>query len=317
MAAEPLVILVADHHPDDLAARVEAAAPGSRLIVASKVESAHESLRDAHVIAGHLPAERFAAARSLRWQHSWLAGAGDVLHPALAASDVVLTSSAGNGGIPLAEHAMLLMLMLDRDVPRWMRAQRAHEWDPYRHRELAGSTLGIIGLGNAGADLALKARAFHMRVVGMRRRPELDVAGVDEIFAPDQLLAFLADCDYVVITAPSTPETRGLINRDALAAMKDTAALVVVSRGGIVDDDALLEALSTGRLRAAGLDAHGVEPLPADSPFWDLPNVIVTPHNGATTPGTLVRQGEIFFDNLARFVRGDDLMNVVVADRGY
>jgi phosphoglycerate dehydrogenase-like enzyme len=129
--------------------------------------------------------------------------------------------------------------------------------------------------------------------------------------APNELYAFLQECDFLVVTAPLTPVTRGVFDARAFAAMKPSAYFVCISRGGIAVDADLLAALRTGQIRGAGLDAHGIEPLPADSPFWNLPNVIITPHNGATTPGTLQRQADIFLDNLARFVRGEQLHNVV------
>jgi len=284
------------------------------------VASAREAGADlarAEVVAGSVPQDLFGSASVLRWLHSWAAGPDADLHDAMRGSDVVLTSSAGNGAIPLAEHAMMLALVLDRDYPRWARAQAEHRWDRFTHPELAGQTLGIFGVGNSGSDLALKAKAFHMDVLGLRRNPCRAVEGVDRMFGPEQLPEFLAACDVVVVTAPLTPETRGVFDDGAFEAMKDTAHLVVFSRGGIVDDGALLRALRDGRIAAAALDAHTVEPLPADSPFWDLPNVIVTPHNGATTPRTAQRGLEIFLDNLRRYDAGEPLHNVVDKTLGY
>jgi phosphoglycerate dehydrogenase-like enzyme len=236
----------------------------------------------------------------------------------MLASSVVLTSSAGNGGIPLAEHSMLLMLMLDRDVPRWLRAQSDRRWDRFTHGELAGRTLGIYGLGiyglgNSGIDLARKAQAFHMRVLGVRRTGQ-PAPYVDEVCGLDRLLA---ESDFVVVTAPRTASTAGVFDRDAFARMKPTAYFICISRGGIADDDALLAALRSGQIAGAGLDAHGVEPLPPDSPFWSLPNVIVTPHNGATSDGTARRGREIVLGNLRRFVGGEALVNVVDKSAGY
>jgi phosphoglycerate dehydrogenase-like enzyme len=255
-----------------------------------------------------------AKAPKLRWVHSPSAGVDADLTPEMLASPVVLTSSAGNGGISLAEHSILLMLMLNRDVPRWMRAQADHRWDHFVHSELAGLTVGIYGLGNSGIDLAQKAKAFHMRVLGVRRRPELPTPYVDELVELDQLLA---ESDFVVVTTPRTPSTAGIIDRDAFARMKKSAYYICISRGGIADDDALLEALQTGQIAGAGLDAHGVEPLPAESPFWSLPNVIVTPHNGATSTGTRRRSQEIIAENVRRFIAGEPLNNIVDKSAGY
>jgi phosphoglycerate dehydrogenase-like enzyme len=280
-----------------------------------------DSLDDAADVFGELTAvigrvrpDVLAKTPKLRWVHSPSAGVDVDLTPEMIASPVVLTSSAGNGGISLAEHSILLMLMLSRDVPRWMRAQAEHRWDHYRHGELAGRTVGIYGLGNSGIDLAEKAKAFHMRTLGVRRRPDQPSPYVDELCDLDRLLA---ESDFVVVTTPLTPTTAGVFDREAFARMKPTAYFICISRGGIADDGAMLEALQTGQIAGAGLDAHGVEPLPADSPFWSLPNVIVTPHNGATSDGTLRRSAEIVADNIRRFVSGETLNNVVDKVAGY
>src|SRR5690606_25788785 len=150
----------------------------------------------------------------------------------------LLTSAKGNGAIPLAEHAMMLMLMLDRDMLRSFRAQTERRWDRFFHGELNGKTCGIIGTGHSGTDLALKAKAFHMRVLGLRRGTQV-APHFDRMFTRAQLTEFLAECDFLVITAPLTAETHGMIGRDELTAMKPTAYYVCISRGGIVDDDAL------------------------------------------------------------------------------
>jgi len=156
-----------------------------------------------------------------------------------------------------------------------------------------------------------------MRVLGLRRNADRAVPGVDEMFRPDQLHAFLAECDFVVVTTPSTPDTLGVFDVAAFRAMKRSAYFICISRGGIAVDAAPLEALREGWIAGAGLDAHGVEPLPADSPFWSLPNVIVTPHNGATTPATAQRSVDIFIDNLQRYVAGQPLPDVVDKSAGY
>jgi phosphoglycerate dehydrogenase-like enzyme len=294
-----------------------AAAGSAEVIFGANAAAVRDALPEADGVVGSLPDELLAEASRLRWLHSPTAGVDKELTPRMLASDVVLTSSAGNGGIPLAEHSMLLMLMLNRNVPRWIEAQRNRTWDRFTHGELNGLTVGIVGLGNAGADLALKAQAFHMRVLGLRRRTHLPTPNVDRLYRHEELGAFLAECDFVVVTAPRTPDSAGLLGRDAFAAMKPTAYVVCISRGGIIDDDALLDALKRGEIAGAGIDAHGIEPLPADSEFWALPNVIVTPHNGATTPGTARRGREISTENLRRFANSEPLLNVVDKTAGY
>ncbi|SDL50303.1 D-2-hydroxyacid dehydrogenase [Nonomuraea jiangxiensis] len=305
-------IIITGDHDESARRRIRAAAPAARIDFTADLNG----IEHADAVVGHVPEALLARASRLRWVHSPAAGVDAILSDGLLAGDVTLTSATGNGAIPLAEHAMLLTLMLNRDVRRWSRAQEERRWDRFTHGELAGKTIGLYGLGHAGLDLAAKARAFHMRVLGMRRTAA-PAPGVDELFGPDDFPRFLAESDFVIVTAPLTAATAGRFGREAFAAMKPTACFVCVSRGGIADDDALLDALRRGEIAGAGLDAHGVEPLPADSPFWTLPNVIVTPHNGATTRETARRGLDILVDNLERFARGAPLRNVVDKAAGY
>lgn len=273
-------------------------------------------IAEAEIVFGHVPPEALARARRLRWVQSAAAGPNALLYPEMLASDVLVTSCKGNGAIPLAEHAMLLMLMLNRNALHWVRAQAEHRWDRVYHAELTGLTCGIIGLGHSGQDLAAKAKAFHMRVIGMRRSDQ-PTSHVDEIYPRARLHDFLSASDVVVVTAPLTPETRGLLGEAEFRAMKPTAHYICFSRGGIADDAALLRALQEGWIAGAGLDAHTIEPLPPDSPFWTAPNTIVTPHNGATTALTRQRGIDIFVDNLHRYQDGRPLLNLVDKSAGY
>jgi phosphoglycerate dehydrogenase-like enzyme len=317
MARPDLVVLATSPFDDAAARRVAHLGTKLELVWGANLGAVDHRLSDARVIAGPVDAEVLAKAPQLEWVHSWLAGVETAVFPELPDRGVTLTSSAGNGAIPLAEHALMLMLMLDRDAVRWLDAQRARRWDRFTHGELAGATVGLIGLGNVGVEIARRARAFDMQVLALRRRAWLQSPEVDRIFGAEQLHEFVASCDYLVVTAAATEGTTGLIDAAALAAMKPTASIVVVSRGGIVDDDALLDALRRGVIRSAALDAHAIEPLPTDSPFWSEPNVIITPHNGATSAATPARAVDIFVDNLGRFVRGEPLRNVVDLTQGY
>src|SRR3984893_12363740 len=170
---------------------VRAAAPSAELELVAKLGEAGDRIAEVEAIAGTIKAAALARARNLKWVHSWAAGADNDLFPEMLTSPVVLTSSAGNGAIPLAEHSMLLMLMLNRDVPRWMRAQATQKWDRFTHPELNGLTVGIFGLGNSGSDLALKAQSFHMRVLGLRRNIDRPVPGVDQMYRIEELHEFL------------------------------------------------------------------------------------------------------------------------------
>lgn len=276
------------------------------------------ALQSVEAILGASPSDDFTAFPELRWVHSSAAGVDAWLEYGRLPPHVELTSAAGNGAIPMAEHALMLMLMLNRDAPRWFRAQQAREWDRHTHGELAGLTLGIVGYGNSGRDLARKAHTCHMKVKALRRRGTAPSDGhVELLYGESGLEELMATSDHVVVTAPLTAQTRGLIGAAELSTMRPGAVLIVTSRGGIVEEEALIEALRDGRLAGAGLDAHVTEPLPAESPLWELPGVIVTPHNGATTRETAERGRQILLDNLTRWVAGDPLLNVVDRDAGY
>ena len=229
---------------------------------------------------------------------------------------MVITSSKGSGGIPMAESAMMLMLMLVKNARHYLKAQEAHHWEGRSNRELTGATVGVIGLGHSGADLARKCKAFHTRVLGLRRSGA-PCPDVDEMFGRDRLHEFLVQCDFVVVTTPRTADTAGMLGEAELKAMKPTAYLVVTSRGGVTEDAALLRALREGWIAGAALDAHTEEPLSPDSPFWDAPNTIVTPHAAAGGQHGVERAAEAFLDNLGRYRRGEGLRNVVDKQAGY
>ena len=285
---------------------------------AAGIERAGGDPSSIRAVLGASPEDPLSQLPSLTWVHSAAAGVDGWLTGAGLAERVTLTSAVGNGAIPLAEHALMLMLMLDRDAPRWFRAQQEHRWDRHVHGELAGSALGIVGYGNSGRDLARKALACHMDVRALRRRgPAGDEDGVQVLTGDDGLQELLRESDVVVVTAPYTSATAGMLGREELAMMRPGSHLVVISRGGIVDEDALIETLRSGHLAGAGLDAHADEPLPPESPLWELPGVIVTPHNGATTRATAQRGREIMLENLRRWRDGRELVNVVDRENGY
>ncbi|MHA3979105.1 D-2-hydroxyacid dehydrogenase [Halovulum sp. GXIMD14794] len=297
--------------------RLEAEAPGYTFAYLDKAADLKDRIHEADIVAGAVPPEALARATSrLKWVQSWAAGPDTQLYPAFVASDIRLTCCKGNGAVPLAEHAMMLMMMLQRDAVQWLDDQRAHRWGRRTHGELLGKTCAILGTGHSGQDLALKAKAFHMRTLGLRRSAD-PLPNFDRMYAPEDLHAFLAEADFLVVTAPRTPTTVGLLGKAEFAAMKPGAYYVCFSRGGIADDAALLEALQSGHLAGAGLDAHDVEPLPEDSPFWDAPNTIVTPHNGASTTGTHTRGLEILIENLRRHRAGEELYNLIDKQAGY
>jgi phosphoglycerate dehydrogenase-like enzyme len=310
------VVLISGRVTEPQLAQIRAAVPHADVRYCASRGDLEAQIAEAEVVAGPISPAALARATKLRWVQSWAAGPNELMYPEFVASPVIATSCKSNGAIPLAEHAMMLMLMLNRDMPRWMRAQTERRWDHWNHPELNGLTCGIIGLGYSGQDLALKCQAFHMRVLGIRRTPE-PTPHVDELFTHDRLHAFLGQSDFVVVTAPLTAETRGMLGEAEFRAMKPTAYYICFSRGGIAADDALLRALQERWIAGAGLDAHGVEPLPPDSPFWDAPNTLITPHNGASTPFTRQRGIDIFVENLQRYFSGRPLVNLIDKTRGY
>jgi phosphoglycerate dehydrogenase-like enzyme len=316
MRQPPKKILLTGEIDDARLAEVRSIAPMAEVTFYPDDAAMHAAIADADIVAGQVSAAALANAQNLQWVHSWLAGPNPQLFPDFVASPVTLTCSKGNGAIPLAEHAMMLMLMLNRNAPRWAAAQRERRWDNFYHGELNGLTVGILGTGWSGADLALKAKAFHMRVLGLRRTPQ-ETPNFDVMYGQKDLHQFLAESDFVVITAPKTPETAGMLGEAEFRVMKKTAYYICFSRGGIAQDDVLLRALQENWIAGAGLDAHDIEPLPSESPFWSLPNTIITPHNGATTVATRTRAYEIFVANLKRWVAGEPLFNVVDKTLGY
>jgi len=291
-------------------------APQAEFAHFSSNKAMEDEISEADIVAGRVSEQALAKASKLKWIHTWSAGPDAQLFPAFLQHPAVLTCSKGSGAVPLAERVILLMLTLTHDLRRSLAAQNAKRWEPFFHTELTGLTIGIIGAGNSGLDLAQKAKSFHMRVLGIRRS-DVPTPHFDKMYAREELHAFLAECDFVVVTAPRTPETTGMLGAPEFAAMKPTAYYFCISRGGIADDDALLSALKQGTIAGAGLDAHGVEPLPPESPFWELPNVIITAHNGATTSQNRERRFQYFLKNLENYLAGRPFFNVVDKNAGY
>ena len=254
-------------------------------------------------------------ASNLRWVH--LPGAG-VDHPAIGRlldRGIRLTSSAGSTAEPIAQSAIAGLLMLARRFPHHLDAQRRRAWEPLENADVApdlrGQTLLVFGLGSIGAAIARIARAIGLHVVGVRRSPARPDDPVDELHTPDALDALLPRTDWLAIASPLTPQTRGLFDAAMLARLPRGAHLINVGRGPIVDERALIEALRSGQLAGAYLDVFEEEPLPAGSPLWDLPRVIVTPHNSGAAQGNEQRAAEIFFENLGHWARNEPLRNEV------
>lgn len=319
--------------------RIQVAAPGSRIINLSVEGLADGPVDDVEVLLrGWLVAEAFdrllARAPHLTWVHSATSGVERALTPAAFARDVLVTNARGVFSRPIAEHVLLMILAVSRHLPDLLELQRERTWQPLEGRELRELTIGIVGYGSLGRSVASLASAFGSRVIAMRRRPEAvdepttgDPGAEDEGFpyeprldrvvGPDRLHELLAESDIVVLAAPLTAETEGMIDEAAVGAMKRDAWLINVARGRLIDDTALIRALRENRIGGAALDAFRDEPLPQSSPYWELPNVILTPHTAWSSARVLDRSIDLFCDNLVRFSRGEPLRNVVDPTAGY
>jgi phosphoglycerate dehydrogenase-like enzyme len=283
-------------------------------------------LRDAEIaISWSLRQQQLQSARNLRWIHSPSAAVNQLLFPELIASDVVLTNGSSVNGPVVAEHVIALVLALAKNLPQAMLFQARHEWGQEevwnsspRPREIAGATLGLIGLGSIGSHTARHATALGMRVIGMRENPEKPKPeGVAEVFPVSQINAFLAQSDYVALTVPVTPATTGLMNAGRFAQMKPDACLINVGRGPLVDESALLTVLKERRIGGAALDVFEQEPLPKESPLWDLDNLLITPHTAGLTEKLWDRQYDLISENLRRYLGHRPLIAVVDKVKGY
>ena len=268
------------------------------------------------VLAGDLD-ERFLEAPRLRWIHCDHAGLNKSARPEVFEKGLLVTSSAGRSSPVLAEHAILFMLALAYRFPAFLEAQRRHQWgipDQDSLRGLYGRTVGIVGLGNTGGELAARCKAMGMRVLGYRRSDAPPPAGVDHVFSAARgagLDALLRESDFVVLAVPLSDATHHLIGARELQLMKQSAYLVNMARGAVVDETALLAALRDGEIAGAGLDTFEREPLPAESPLWDAPNTLITPHTTPQVPDRTGRSLEIIVENARRYRAGEPLLNLL------
>ncbi len=258
-----------------------------------------------------------AVSPALSWLHMRWAGVPPKLLDLLRGRPTTLTNGSGAHGPAIAEFVAAVLLSHYRRLPELRRLQAAHEWRArFETVELRGRTVGVVGLGDLGGSVAHLLKAFGMRVLALRRHPAPS-PDVDEVFGIERLDDFLARLDVLVLAAPLTPETRGLIGAEQIARLPRGAYVVNVGRGPLLDESALVEALRSGQLGGAALDVFSKEPLAADSPLWDTPNLTISPHSSDHTDRTLGRALDIYLDNLGRFLRHEPLRNVVDPDLGY
>jgi phosphoglycerate dehydrogenase-like enzyme len=308
--------------------RIRETAPGARLVTVSREGLADDDLTDVEaMLRGPLPAAIFdrllARCPNLRWVHSATAGVERVLTPQAAQRGLVITNARGVFSEPIAEYVLMMILAVMRRLPQLLELQRERTWQPLDAAEMREVSVGIVGLGSIGRQVADLASRFGARVVATRRAVrsgdvplEADPSGI-EVLPADRLPDLLAMSDFVVLALPLTHDTEDLFDAAMLARMKPGSWLINVARGRLVDERALLRALRDGPMGGAVLDTFRDEPLPPESPLYDVPNLIVTPHTSWSSGRVLDRSIDLFCDNLRRFAAGQPLLNAVDPAKGY
>jgi phosphoglycerate dehydrogenase-like enzyme len=299
--------------------------PEMRVVHLPDYDKLPEELPDTDIFVGYsLRAKQLKDAKKLKWIHSTAAGVAQLMYPELRDSGILVTNPSRIFSVPMAEHTMGLLLALARNFPDCVRQQdRAHWsqqelWDKPQHlTELSGKVLLIVGYGSIGREVAKRAKAFEMRVRGVTRSGEGDRSLAERIFAAAKLQEALPEADYVVISAPETAETKHLIGAAEIAKMKRGARLINIGRGSLLDEEALVRALRDGALGGAALDVAQTEPLPAESPLWHAPNLLITPHTSGVSDRLWHRQTTLLMELLERWFDGRELFNRVDFARGY
>ena len=289
-------------------------------VAPSSREELIEEGRDVEIFFGFCSEDIFPHLPNIKWIQSSSAGMDKHMYPALRQSDVVLTNAAGLYAKHVADQAFALLLGLARGIHESVRNQDKHQWGGRRSMpmiEIDGFKIGIVGMGGIGMEMAKRAKGFDMHVIAVDAYRTDKPDNVDELVGMDQLSNVMRQVDVVMIACPLTEETRGLINKDNLSVMQPTAFFINVARGPIVNEPDLIEILQAGTIAAAGLDVTEVEPLAADSPLWDFDNVIISPHSAGGSQHRIRRITEFFLDNLERYLKGEELKNVVNKQLGF
>lgn len=299
--------------------------PEMRVLHLPNYDRLPEELPDTDIFLGYsLRPKQLKDAKKLQWIHSTAAGVAQLMYPELRDSGILVTNPSGIFSVPMAEHAMGLLLALARNFPDSVRQQdRSHWsqqelWDKPQHlTELNGQVLLIVGYGSIGRELARRAKAFDLRIWGVTRSGNGDLTHAERILPALQLDEVLPQADFVVIAAPETPETKHLIGAPQLARMKPGARLINISRGSLLDESALVRSLTNGTLAGAALDVAETEPLPPESPLWKTPNLFITPHTSAVSDRLWNRQTSLFMELLERWFDGREMFNRADFSRGY
>lgn len=320
----PFKLVLMPPRPDEereWAERIREELPRVELAVASTDEEARAAIVDADAAYGQVPLDALQAATKLRWLQSWaIAPPPGYYYPELVDHPVVVTNPRGIFNDYIAAHIVMLVLALSRGLPYYSQLQARHEWRPLPWGSLVHlpeTTALMVGVGEIGAEASRLLAEFGLRVVGVDARRRETPPGVAEMHPAEALDELLPTVDWVILTIPQTPETRGLIDARRIGLMKDSAFLINIGRGGTIRIDAVNEALRAGTLAGAGLDVLEREPLPADHPLWDAPNVIITQHTAGLGSEIGERRLQVLLENCRRFEAGEELMNIVDKKRWF
>lgn len=305
-----------------LLAQIREIAPDMQVVITKDRDKMEEILEEIEIAMWDFPRDLILKAPNLRWYQQWGAGANWLMKsPEIIEKDFVITNTSGIHAIPISEHIFALLLAFARALRLVaFKSQNQHRWQGASQAEifeLAGKTMVLIGVGAIGERTAKIAEVLGMRVLGVRHNPAKTVSAVEAMYGPDQLLEILPEADCVVLTVPLTHETRRMIGEQELRAMKSTAYIINIGRGETIDETTLIKALQEGWIAGAGLDVFEQEPLPKDSPLWDMENVIITTHYAGWNPHYDERALEIFLKNLRLYKTGKPLFNVVDKKLGY
>jgi phosphoglycerate dehydrogenase-like enzyme len=288
--------------------------PETDIVRASNYDEFMSEIVDAEIAMAHrLTGEQLADAKNLSWVQALTSGYNRFDREKFADQNIILTTVSGVHAEPIAQHVLGYVLTFERGLLEAKRQQQRKEWRRFTPSELTGKTIGIIGLGAIGSRIAERLDSFDVSLVGVKNNPDTGPEMVDDIRHPDQLHSVLGESDYVIISCPLTAETEGMIDSRAFSSMDRDTILINIARGEIIDQPALIEALQTGNLAGAALDVMTDEPLPSESPLWDLENVIITPHMAGGSPQFARRSADIFEENHKLFIKGevDKMLNRV------
>lgn len=259
-------------------------------------------------------------APNVKWVQSLSVGVDAMLHEETINSDLIITNTRGCTSIPIAEHTIAMITSFAKDVPMMLQNKRERKWEKTNSKDLTDATVCIVGYGQIGKEIAKRCKPFGMKVIGCRRNPTKVVGDhdyADRIVGMDQIDEALQQADFVVLALPATTETDNFLDKERLHAMKKGSFLINIGRGNAVVEGDLVKALRSGHIAGAALDVFDVEPLPVDHPFWQMDNVIISPHQSYYSPKNIDRIMDLFYQNVERFIAGESLINVVNKEKGY